>query len=123
MIIALLSIYLHYFIFIFITLLIVANFFTSRKLILTDCTKNIWTAVSSVLLPNAFISRHTVQKINIKETKNIFLKFYTYNGILFSIIFGIGALLTVNYFILNDSFIQYDCNNMPFLSYAQVYFI
>ena len=121
-ILGVLSIYLHYFIFIFIFLLIIANLIASLVLIKTDCSKNIWTSFSSVLLPNAFISRATVEYIGKKNTKNIFLEFYKYNGLFFFIIIVIGGLSLINYFLLFNPLIKYDCYNLPFLSYAKVSF-
>ena len=58
---ALLAAYLHYLSLAFIGLMVVTNLGLASCLIKTDGSKHLWTACAGILLPNAFISRDTVE--------------------------------------------------------------
>ena len=60
--------YLHYLTLAFIGAMILTNLALATCLLKTDGSKHLWTACAGVLLPNAFISRDTV------EVRNIFGK-------------------------------------------------
>ena len=60
-VLALLAAYLHYLSLAFIGLMVVTNLGLASCLIKTDGSKHLWTACAGILLPNAFISRDTVE--------------------------------------------------------------
>lgn len=60
---ALLAAYLHYLSLAFIGLMVVTNLGLASCLLKTDGSKHLWTACAGILLPNAFISRDTVEVI------------------------------------------------------------
>ena len=57
--------YLHYLTLAFIGAMILTNLALATCLLKTDGSKHLWTACAGVLLPNAFISRDTVEVRNI----------------------------------------------------------
>jgi len=116
-VLALLASYLHYLSLAFIGAMVIGNYIISNIIIKTDGSKHFWTAFASVLLPNAFISRDTVSIVGRQKTRELFQTFYKANSVLFLILIGIGALITTNCLITLTDFIQYNCNNLPFLSY------
>ena len=118
-VIALLASYLQYLALAVIGLMVIANYITSNILIKTDGSKHIWTAFASVLLPNCFISRVTLEDKSAKDAQRLFTKFYRFNSIIFLIIIGIGALVSTNCIISLTSLSTFNCNNYPFLSYDQ----
>ena len=60
-VLALLAAYLHYLSLAFIGLMVVTNLGLASCLLKTDGSKHLWTACAGILLPNAFISRDTVE--------------------------------------------------------------
>lgn len=118
---AMLATYLQYFCLIFIGMMIVCNFIISGFIIKTDGSKHFWTAFSSVLLPNAFISRDTVIILGRRKTRDIFQKFFKANSVLFLLLICVGGYITTNCLITFTDIIHYNCNNVPLLSYKQVY--
>ena len=58
---ALLAAYLHYLSLAFIGMMVVTNLGLASCLLRTDGSKHLWTACAGILLPNAFISRDTVE--------------------------------------------------------------
>lgn len=67
-VLGLLASYLHYLSVAFIGVMILANYIASNVIIKTDGSKHFWTAFAAVLLPNCFISRDTVEKIEKQVT-------------------------------------------------------
>ena len=122
-VLALLASYLHYLSLAFIGAMVIGNYIISNIIIKTDGSKHFWTAFASVLLPNAFISRDTVSIVGRQKTRELFQTFYKANSVLFLILIGIGALITTNCLITLTDFIQYNCNNLPFLSYDKVNYL
>ena len=53
----------------------------------------------------------------LQETRRKFKTFYKVNSILFFFLIGVGALVTANCLIFLTDFIQFNCSNLPFLSY------
>ena len=116
-VIALLASYLHYLSLAFVGAMILANYALSNILIKTDGSKHFWTAFAGVLLPNCFISRATVDTVGREKTRTLFKRFYKANSLIFLFLFGIGALATADCLIILTDFINFNCNNLPFLSY------
>jgi len=116
-VLALLASYLHYLSLAFIGAMIVLNYIISNIIIKTDGSKHFWTAFAAVLLPNCFISRDTVELLGQQETRRKFKTFYRVNSLLFFFLIGVGALVTANCLIFLTDFIQFNCANLPFLSY------
>ena len=116
-VIALLASYLHYLSLAFVGAMILANYALSNLLIKTDGSKHFWTAFAGVLLPNCFISRATVDTVGREKTRTLFKRFYKANSLIFLFLFGIGALATADCLIILTDFINFNCNNLPFLSY------
>ena len=55
--------------------------------------------------------------ITLQETRRKFKTFYRVNSLLFFFLIGVGALVTANCLIFLTDFIQFNCANLPFLSY------
>ena len=119
-VLALLAAYLHYLILAFIGLMILTNLGLASCLLRTDGSKHLWTACAGVLLPNAFISRDTVEVIGRQKTRELFREFYKLNSLVFLLVMGVGALVTCLCLITLTDFIQFNCTNLPFLSYDPV---
>ena len=119
-VLALLAAYLHYLSLAFIGLMILTNLGLASCLLRTDGSKHLWTACAGVLLPNAFISRDTVEIIGRQKTRELFRRFYKVNSLVFLLVMGVGALVTCLCLITLTDFIQFNCNNLPFLSYDPV---
>ena len=60
-VLALLAAYLHYLSLAFMVAMVVTNLGLASCLLRTDGSKHLWTACAGILLPNAFISRDTVE--------------------------------------------------------------
>jgi len=116
-VLGLLASYLHYLSVAFIGVMILANYIASNVIIKTDGSKHFWTAFAAVLLPNCFISRDTVEKIEKQETRRKFKMFYKVNSLLFFFLIGVGALVAANCLIFLTDFISFNCSNLPILSY------
>lgn len=119
-VLALLAAYLHYLSLAFIGLMILTNLGLASCLLRTDGSKHLWTACAGVLLPNAFISRDTVEVIGRQKTRELFRRFYKVNSLVFLLVMGVGALVTCLCLITLTDFIQFNCTNLPFLSYDPV---
>ena len=55
-----------------------------------------------------------------QKTKELFKRFYKVNSLLFFLLMGVGALVTALCLITLTDFIQFNCDNLPFLSYDPV---
>ena len=55
-----------------------------------------------------------------QKTRDLFRRFYEVNSIVFFLLMGIGALVTTLCLVTLTDFIQFNCNNLPFLSYDPV---
>ena len=55
-----------------------------------------------------------------QKTRELFKRFYKVNSLLFFLLMGVGALATALCLITLTDFIQFNCDNLPFLSYDPV---
>ena len=76
---ALLAAYLHYLSLAFIGMMVVTNLGLASCLLRTDGSKHLWTACAGILLPNAFISRDTVEVLYQKKFITPFLCILSHN--------------------------------------------
>ena len=72
-VLALLAAYLHYLSLAFMVAMVVTNLGLASCLLRTDGSKHLWTACAGILLPNAFISRDTVEVLCQEKFINPFL--------------------------------------------------
>ena len=120
LVIALLAVYLQFFIILIMILMIISNYILASFIITTiDKSKNIWTSFASVLLPKCFVSRETLEGKESNFGPKMFEKFYKLNAILFLLIFSIIGLIIANVIIRLSDINDFNCENLPFLSFIE----
>ena len=119
-VIALLAVYLQFFIILIMVIMIISNYILASFFIITiDKSKNIWTSFASVLLPKCFVSRETLEGKDSDFGPKMFEKFYKMNSVLFLIVFGIIGVIIANVIIRFTDINDFNCENLPFLSYIE----
>ena len=116
-VISLLATYLHFFIIIFICLMMITNFsialFTVQS---QDASKHLLTAVGSVLLPKCFVSRDSLENKPTQYGARMFERYYRLNSLNFFLVFGVLGLVTANCLIRWTDINTFPCDVLPFLS-------
>ena len=119
-VVALLAVYLQFFIILIMVVMIISNYILASFIITTiDKSKNIWTSFASVLLPKCFVSRETLEGKNSDFGPKMFEKFYKMNSILFLLVFGIIGVIIANVIIRFTDINDFNCENLPFLSHIE----
>ena len=83
------------------------------RLLKTDYSKNIWTAIASVPLPTCFVAKDDIPVLS--HAGNQFHKFYKWNSLLFCILSNL-TLVGLNAMLYFNVFLTYNCSNLPFMS-------
>jgi len=115
-ILALLASYLHAYILVVFALMILANFISALCIIDTKWSKHFMTSFAAILLPTCFVSREHIEDAG--YGRRLFYRFYKVNALVFFTI-AVSGLIAVNCFLHYTDMLEYNCSNLPFLSYNQ----
>merc|ERR1712107_788912 len=113
-ILALLASYLHFFVLVLFALMVVANFISALFVIDTKWSKHFMTAFAAVLLPTCFVSREHIEDAG--YGRRLFNRFYKVNAFVFFFLATAG-LVAANCLLHYTDQLEFNCNNLPFLSY------
>jgi len=113
-ILALLASYLHFFVLVLFALMVVANFISALYVIDTKWSKHFMTAFAAVLLPTCFVSREHIEDAG--YGRRLFYRFYKVNALVFFFLATAG-LVAANCLLHYTDQLEFNCNNLPFLSY------
>ena len=119
-VVALLAVYLQFFIIVIMVIMILGNYIIASFVITTiDKSKNIWTSFASVLLPKCFVSRESLEGKDSDFGSKMFENFYKKNSFLFLLVFGIIGVIVADVIIRFTDINDFNCENLPFLSYIE----